>query len=98
MGVINKIDLGSIENFVKEIIASASQVKLLQDELEDVLLHASDNEKLFSAGKISKEIYKENKLRLRKEKSQLRKKINDELRKLVGIINETKKLIEANRI
>ncbi len=98
MEVIKKIDLSSIEEFMKEIVASSSQIKLLQEELEDVILHANENEKLFSAGKISKEVYKKNKARLVKEKNQLRKKINVELSKLIKIINETKKLMEANRI
>jgi len=98
MGVINRIDLNSVEELIKKIVSISSEIKLLQDEIEDVLIHTKENEKLFSDGKISKDVYKENKTKLKSEMNELRKKVKGKIVEALKIVENGEKIIEANRI
>ncbi|MEM5790473.1 MAG: hypothetical protein QXP77_00220 [Candidatus Aenigmatarchaeota archaeon] len=98
MGVIKRIDLNSIEEILKKIIGASSELKLLQDEMEDVFSHLSENEKLFSNGKISKDVYNENKARLKNEANELKKKLKEKIAEAIKILENGRKIIEANRI
>ncbi|GEM_PF-5949571 len=98
MGVINRIELNSIEDLIKEIISISSQIKLIQDEAEDVLVHLEENKRLFSEGKISKDVFKDNKQRLKSEIAELKKRFNQEAEKISKVIEDLKKILESNKI
>jgi NCAIR mutase (PurE)-related protein len=98
MSVIKRIDLDFINEFIKNIVGVSSQIKLFQEELEDVILQMRENKNYFSTGKISKEIYERNKIILEKEKEKLSSRIDEEIERGLKIIKEAKLVFEENRI
>jgi hypothetical protein len=98
MTVVKKINLNAVEEFVKNMIKASLNIKLLQDELEDVILQLKDNEKYLSRGDISLDVYKENKSMLEKNKKEILSKINEAIRDALSIAKNGKALIEMNRI
>ena len=71
-----------IQSHTKKIYENVLDVKILQEELEDMLSSIDENNIEYENGKISKEIFEINNKRFREES--------------VGIINKINGLLEAN--
>ncbi|MEM5869915.1 MAG: hypothetical protein QXR09_01975 [Candidatus Aenigmatarchaeota archaeon] len=98
MTLINKINLNDIHANVRKIINLTFDIRLLQDQLEDVINYISSNKKYLESGKISKEMYEENQLKLEEGKKILIEKINKKVELLVKVAEKSKQLIGSNKI
>ncbi|MEM5879068.1 MAG: hypothetical protein QXU74_01065 [Candidatus Aenigmatarchaeota archaeon] len=98
MTLINKINLGDIHMNVRKIINLGFDIRLLQEQLEDVINYISSNKKYLKSGKISKDMYEENEMKLEENKKILIDKINKKIDLLVKIAEKSKEVIGANKI
>jgi ElaB/YqjD/DUF883 family membrane-anchored ribosome-binding protein len=98
MRLIKKINLKPIREFTEKIVEISSNIRLLQEELENILSYASELEKFFSAGKLSKETFETNKTMLKKEKVRVSSKLNQAIDKALKLIKKTRLVIEESRI
>lgn len=98
MPIIRRIDLNFIKKFVDDTIKLISQIKLFQEELEDVTIQINENEKYFSEGKISKDVFEANKKMLEKERLEVSLKIEKLAERISKIIKRAKSKIEENKI
>ncbi|HKZ45621.1 MAG TPA: hypothetical protein VJ343_02855 [archaeon] len=89
--LIRKIDIDSIEKYLKAIVETSSQTRLMQDQLENVLANLESNESHFKILGISKVIYNENKERFEKEKRSLSSEIAKSVKKVLNNVNALEK-------
>jgi uncharacterized membrane protein YfhO len=96
--VIKRINLNKIESFLKNISEKSTQIRMFQQEIENININLKDNKSDFTSGRISNEVYKDIKINLEKEKKILEDKIN----KIIGnfLVNSEKlqKIIDDNKI
>lgn len=95
---IKKINLNKIDDFLKEIIEGATQIKTFKEEIEEINHSSDKNEMNFKAGKVSNEIYKDIKNTLEKEKKLLGGRINIEKSRILIASKELSKIIVVNKI
>jgi hypothetical protein len=75
MVVIKKIKLEFVESILDDVVVLCSQIKVSQEELRYVEIKIEDNKNDFSAGKISKSLFKNKGTSFGKEDRKLKKKI-----------------------
>jgi len=73
---MKKLNLVFIQDKVKTFQEISSEIRITQEQLEDMLSLIDSNTLDFNKGKISKEVFQENDNKLRKESKELIKKIN----------------------
>jgi len=98
MGIINNINLKELELSIRKAVCTSLDIRLLQEQLEDVVNYIKANENYLKNGKISKEIYKENKIKLEKNKKSLVTKINSNITICIQDVKKAKNLIVVNKI
>jgi len=74
--LMKKLNLVFIQDKVKTFQEISSEIRITQEQLEDMLSLIDSNTLDFNKGKISKEVFQENDNKLRKESKELIKKIN----------------------
>jgi len=95
---IKKINLNEIEDFLKEIVESSTQIKIFKEENEDVKENLNSNKMKFKSGKISNEVYKDIKNNLEKEKKLLENKISENKNSILVISKKLSENIENSKI
>jgi ElaB/YqjD/DUF883 family membrane-anchored ribosome-binding protein len=98
METVNKIDLELIQKNTKKVHEISSEIKLLQESLDDVLTAIDTNSKEYDKGKISRNTFKNNEAKLKKNGSRLIKKINECVSVGLDFIDEIIKQIELQMI
>ncbi len=98
MGIIKVIRLNDVEDDLKEIVGLSFQIKLFQEEYEDVLNQSKTTKSSLSSGNISKDVYNRNRAILEKEMKRLVGKINDTVEKMKKVSENTQKTIRENTI
>jgi len=98
MGLINKIDLNAIQANIRETVSRALDIRLLEEQLEDVINYIEANKKYLNNGKISKAIYEENKIKLEKNRKLLILKINRMIKNGVRSAKKAQDFIKVNKI
>lgn len=96
--VIKKIDLGSIEKSLKNIVETSSQARLMQDQLEAILTHLENNEKYFKVFSISRNTYEKNRIKFEKEKNVLSSEISKSTNGLLKDIGKLERKIAKSKI
>lgn len=96
--VIKKINKDEIESYLKNISEGITQIKLLQEEIENLNNNLKNNKSDFLSGKISREIYKDIKINLDKEKKDLTNKTNKTINNVLILSEELSKIISNNKI
>jgi hypothetical protein len=98
VGIINVIKLGNIEECLKDIVGLSFQIRLFQEEYQDVAKQIKDNKARFSSGNIPKDVFGKNQNLLEGEKKRLTGRINESIEKMGKVNSELLKLIRQNRI
>jgi len=98
MGIIKGIRLGDIEKCLKETVELSFQMKMIQEEYEDVLNQIKANKKSLSSGRIPRDVFGNNYKVLEKEKKRLTLKINTVAEKMKAVNDRTTKIVKENRI
>ncbi|MEM5879069.1 MAG: hypothetical protein QXU74_01070 [Candidatus Aenigmatarchaeota archaeon] len=84
---VKKLDLVLLQDRVKAFQEISSDIKITQEQLEDMLSVIDSNTVDFNKGKISKEVFQENDSKLRRESKNLIKKINSSVDAGIGIMD-----------
>lgn len=89
-------EMDKIQEFTTKIYEGSSEIKVLQEKLEDMLSAIDKNNLDYNRGKLPKEIFQAEDNKLRKEGAQLVKSINnlvnDILNYIKAIAEETNKI------
>lgn len=96
--VIKKLDLMFIQNRAKVLYEVSSSMSLAQERLEDMLTAIDSNNADYSSGRISKEVYEENDMKMKKESAKLIKKINSSVNESEKIVGKIIKELESQNI
>jgi chromosome segregation ATPase len=96
--VIKKINLSKIEEYLKEIIESSTEIETIKEEVKDVSQALGNNNIEFKSGKISKEVFDDIKNNLEKEKKMLENKISVEKKKISDVSNELSNFMKENKV
>ena len=98
MGIIKNIKLDSIEECIKDVVRFSFQIRLYQQEYDDVTKQKKEDRKRLSSGNIPRDLYLKNESTLEAERKRLALKINQTADR-IGSINEAMlKLVRQNRI
>ena len=98
MGAIKLLRLGDIESYLKEIASLSLQVKLFQEEYEDVQEQEKESKKSLRAGDMSKDVFDRTNRMLGIEKKRIEFRINS-ITKRVGVITKRlSKLVKTSEI
>lgn len=98
MGIINKINLNELQADIRELVSTSLDIRLMQEQFEDVINYIEVNEDYFKNGKISKEIHEENKEKLEKNKKLLISKIDSTIASCVQVAKKAQNLVKVNKI
>ena len=92
------INLGEIQENTKKFYEICSDIGILQRELDEMLIAIEKNSADFEKGKISKDLFKYNEDRMKKESAKMIKKINDSIEMATSLINKINKEIESQKV
>jgi DNA-binding transcriptional regulator GbsR (MarR family) len=92
------IDLGEIQKNTKKFYEICSDIGILQRELDEMLVAIEKNSADFQKGRISKDLFKYNEDRMKKESAQMIKKINDSIEVTTSLMNKVNKEIESQKV
>ena len=92
------IKLEEIQKSTKKIYENCSDIGILQRELEEMLNAIEKNSMDFEKGKISKDLFKYNEERMKKESAKIIKKINEMVDQGISLINKINKEVEFQKI
>jgi hypothetical protein len=98
MGIIRVIRLKEIESCLKEITELSLQIKLFQEEREDVAKQAADDKKELSQGDISKDVFDKNMSTLTLEKKRLGNRIDAAAERIESIGKKLLRTAKENKI
>jgi hypothetical protein len=98
LGIIKNINLNEIESNLKEIVGLSFQIKLFEEEYEDVANQLKTSKANFSSGGISRDVYNKNKTMLENESKRLIKKINETVERTKNFNGNVQKTIKENVI
>ena len=98
MGIIKGIKLSSIEECLKEVTGMSFQIRLFQEEYEDVINQTKSNKKNLAQGSIPKDVYEKNLGILESEKKRLKGRINETIRRARSVNEKVRSLADSNRI
>jgi hypothetical protein len=98
VGIIKVINLGSVEQCLKEMVELSFQINMFHEEYEDVLNQMKANKKSLSSGRIPREVYNKNYKLLENEKKRLVTKINETVEKMKIVNGKVAKITKENRI
>jgi hypothetical protein len=92
------INLEEIQENTKKFYEICSDISILQRELDEMLVAIEKNSADFGKGKISKDLFKYNEDRMKKESAKMIKKINDSIEITTSLINKINKEIESQKV
>jgi hypothetical protein len=92
------INLGEVQENTKKFYEICSDISILQRELDEMLVAIEKNSADFGKGKISKDLFKYNEERMKKESAKMIKKINDSIEITTSLINKINKEIESQKV
>lgn len=98
MGVIRILRLGEIESHLKEITSLSLQIKLFQEEYEDVLEQERDSRKELRSGDMSKDVFDRTQRLLRIEKKRIEMKINSIAKRISLVSKRLSALVKTSQI
>ena len=96
--VIEKINIGEVENILKSIDEKSIQVKVIQESLDRVRENLKLNEKDFRIGKISMEVFKDIKANLEKEANSMEAEINKAKDEIKVFLTSLSEIMNKNKI
>ena len=92
------INIEDVQNSTKELYEMCSDITILQKELDQMLMAIEKNSKDYAAGKISKDLYKYNENKMKKDCAKAIKEINSHVDKSSSMILKIGKEIESQRV
>lgn len=92
------IKLDSIQKNTKKFYELCSDISILQKELEDMLASIEKNSKDFENGKISKDLFKYNDNRMKRESAKAIKKINNSVNLGMSVFGNIAKEVDSQRM
>jgi len=92
------INLEEIQENTKKFYEICSDIGILQRELDEMLVAIEKNSADFGKGKISKDLFKYNEDRMKKESAKMIKKINDSIDVTTSLMNRVNKEIESQKV
>jgi hypothetical protein len=92
------INIEDVQNSTKELYEMCSDITILQKELDQMLVAIGKNSSDYAAGKISRDLYKYNESKMKKECAKAIKGINSHVDKSCSIIAKIGKEIESQRV
>ena len=92
------INLENVQENTKKFYEICSDISILQRELDEMLVAIEKNSADFGKGKISKDLFKYNEERMKKESAKMIKKINDSIEITTSLINKINKEIESQKV
>jgi hypothetical protein len=92
------IKIEEVQNSTKEIYELCSEISILQKELDQMLMAIEKNSRDYAAGKISKDLFKYNDGKMKKECAKNIKAINSFVGKSSSMILRMGKDIESQKI
>jgi hypothetical protein len=98
LGIIKNIKLDSIEECIKDIVRFSFQIRLYQQEYEDVVKQKKEDRRRLSSGNIPRDLYLKNESTLDAERKRLASKINQTTDRIGKINDAMLKLVRQNRI
>jgi hypothetical protein len=98
VGIINVIKLNEIESCLKEITELSLQVRLFQEEREDVAEQAANDKKSLSQGDISKDVYDKSMSTLTLERKRLGTRIDGAAERIETLGKKLVRLAKENKI
>jgi hypothetical protein len=98
VGIIKNIKIDSIEDCIKDIVRFSFQIRLYQQEYEDVIKQKKEDRKRLSSGNIPRDMYLKNESTLEAERKRLALKINQTTDRIGKINGVMLKLIKQNSI
>ena len=96
--VIEKINIGEVENILKSIDEKSIQVKVIQESLDRFRENLKLNEKDFRIGKISMEVFKDIKANLEKEANSMEAEINKAKDEIKVFLTSLSEIMNKNKI
>jgi len=91
------INLESIQENTKKFYETCSDISVFQRELDQMLTAIEKNSLDFEKGKISKDLFKYNDDKMKKESAKIIKKINDLVGFGISLINKIDKEVEKQK-
>lgn len=98
MVVIKGINVSEIEEQLKYISEGAAQIKVYEEELENIEENLKDNDKEFKNGKISREMYNDTKSVLKKKIDALTVNINKLVSDVLILLEELNGLVSECKV
>lgn len=92
------INLEEIQKNTKKLYETCSDISILQRELEEMLIAIEKNSMDFEKGKISKDLFRYNEDRMKKESANIIKKINSLIDSGTSLIEKINKEVNSQRI
>ncbi len=92
------IKLEEVQKNTKSFYEACSNISILQRELEDMLVAIEKNSSDFEKGKISRDLFKYNEDRMKRESAKIIKSINDFVDKGVSVFDRIEREIESQKI
>jgi hypothetical protein len=92
------IKIQNVQDSTKELYEMCSDIIILQKELDQMLVAIAKNSKDYAAGKISKDLFRYNEGKMKKECARAIRQINSHVDKSSSMINKIGKEIESQRV
>ncbi len=87
---VKKLDIDLVEDETQEIVESASKIREMEEELEDVMESLERNHRDYKAGRIPQTAYKINEKRFLSDKAKLSKDIKSSVKECLSCVNTVK--------
>lgn len=88
---VKKLDVDLVEDQTEEVVETASRVREMEEELEDVMEAIERNHKDFKGGKISLAAYRMNERKFAGDRNKLSKTIKQTVRECITSLDALKK-------
>jgi len=98
MITFKKLNLMFVQNTARVLYEVSSDVLLAQERLENMLSAIDANNAEYGKGEISKQMFEENDLRLKKESARLIKNINNSVGRNTKLLEKVIKELESQKI
>jgi len=95
---IKKVDVAAVESLNRELLSTGSEIKELQDRLEDILANSEKNKTDYAAGKIEKLTFQEVQNKFYNERMEILDNLRNANRNSAAVIAKIKSLVEEHRI
>lgn len=94
MQEIKRLDLAHFESLDRQILELSRNVEEKQHELEETQKQLEKNRKSFSLGKLAKESFEYNQIKLSKESERLKIEINEDVNEALLTLNNLENLLK----